>query len=74
MPNIDRTAIVAAIHARIAMANDLLPIAQRRQFPGFLHPPMLFHWDDAWDDFPLSELLDVCVWIDGIVARLENCR
>jgi hypothetical protein len=69
-----RVALMEAIRARIAMANDLLPAAQRRRFPGFTHPPMLFHWHEDWDDMSLADLLDVCTWIDGIVARLEKYR
>ena len=74
MPTDERTALTALIRQRIEAANRLMPIAQGLRFPGCRHPPMLFHWDDAWDDMPVSELLDVCTWLNGIVGRLEKYR
>jgi hypothetical protein len=74
MANDKRPALRAAIRARIEMANYLLPIAQRLRFPGCAQPPMMFHWCDDWDDMPLSELLEVCAYFDGVVARLEKWR
>jgi hypothetical protein len=67
-----RTALLALIAERLAEANGLIPVAQRWRFPGFRHPPMLFHWHDEWDDMPVSDLLDVCARLNEIVGRLEK--
>lgn len=72
-PN-ERAALVAAIQAYIEIANRLMLAAQRRRFSGFAHPPMLFHWDDEWDDMAAADLLDVCAWFAGVVGRLEKYR
>lgn len=74
MANLKRAALLALIAERLAEANQLIPVAQRWRFPGFGHPPMLFHWHDDWDDMPVSELLDVCAWLNEIVGRLEKYR
>jgi hypothetical protein len=72
MPTDERSALLALIRQRIEAANKLMLIAQGLRFPGCQHPPMLFHWDDDWDDMPASDLLDVCAWLNEIVGRLEK--
>lgn len=72
MPDADRTKLIVAINERMAVANRLMPIAQRFRFPGINSPPMLWHWHEDWDDMSIAELLDVCAWFNEIVGKLEK--